>query len=89
MMWMGVSIKYVFFLHEFPNKDDDENKISVNGAAFKNTITYWIRFRRWQSTMRKQNFINAQQAKLVSFQENIVKVARMVKKGFWRRVNFG
>ena len=38
MVWMGVSIKYGIFFHEFPNKDDHGNKISVNGDAVKNAM---------------------------------------------------
>ena len=35
MVWMGVSIKHGFFFHEFPNNDQQGNKISVNGDLFK------------------------------------------------------
>ena len=38
MVWMGVSIKLGFFFHEFPNKDQQGNKISVNGHLFKKTM---------------------------------------------------
>ena len=38
MMWMGVSIKHGFFVHEFPNRDSSNNKVSVNGQVFKEAM---------------------------------------------------
>ena len=39
MVWIGVSIKHGFHLHIFPNRDEQGNRVTVNGAVFEAAMT--------------------------------------------------